>query len=221
MCTAAPKAPTSTAPASTANIDIGSYGGDTGASGWGTSPSDFRQDEFTDTVNAGGGLGTVIGGAAGTIAGSLIGAPWLGAGIGAGLGNRSPNITFGNTQDDNGTVILDYSPGREGNDLEVLPTPPADPGTQMSPEDTQIFENAVDATTPKTPDPVPTPAETKLPEFADPTPQETAAQKLKRLAKLRLGLAQTIKTSPLGLGAPALGSAPGLYSPGSKSKLGQ
>lgn len=70
-----------------------------------------------------------------------------------------------------------------------------------------------------TPPPKP-PGETPLPQLIDPTPQETAAQKLKRLSKLRLGLASTIKTTPQGLPSPLV-PTPGLYSPGTKSKLGQ
>jgi hypothetical protein len=55
----------------------------------------------------------------------------------------------------------------------------------------------------------------------DPNPQETAAQRLKRISKLRLGLAKTVLTSSQGVTNSPLVSTPSLYSPGTNSKLGQ
>jgi hypothetical protein len=59
------------------------------------------------------------------------------------------------------------------------------------------------------------------PDFADPSPEMSAAQRLKRLRKLRAGFSSTIKTSQLGTQAPPLLSIPSLYSTGDKALLGQ
>lgn len=58
------------------------------------------------------------------------------------------------------------------------------------------------------------------PTMTDPTPENTEAQRLKRLGLLRLGLARTIATSPTGLNTQPAVSAPSLYSPGTAQKLG-
>lgn len=74
---------------------------------------------------------------------------------------------------------------------------------------------------PTPPQPSPPPSFSPEPTPTDPNPQETAAQRLKRLAALRMGFAKTIKTSPQGVSASPLVSVPQAYFPGTKGKLGQ
>jgi hypothetical protein len=111
-------------------------------------------------------------------------------------------------------------------------TSPLDPGTPVGSEPRSPHDNPPGETTvtlpldelfsnPETPAPPAEPTPDPAPTMIDVDPTETAAQKLKRLRSLRNGLMSTILTSPQGTSsAPPLVSAPGLYSPGTKSKLG-
>jgi hypothetical protein len=65
------------------------------------------------------------------------------------------------------------------------------------------------------PEPVSAPAAT----LEDPSIQETEAQKLKRLTTLRAGVSRTVKTSGLGVQAPAQVDSPVVV--GTKTKIGQ
>lgn len=64
----------------------------------------------------------------------------------------------------------------------------------------------------------PIPSSNPMPEMTN--PEETAAQRLKRLRALRMGLASTIKTSSQGVESSPLVSAP-VVTAGLKGKLGQ
>jgi hypothetical protein len=65
------------------------------------------------------------------------------------------------------------------------------------------------------------PAPAPIPTIVQSAPSivETAAQKLRRLKRLQMGIGSTIKSDPKDT-APALVSTPSLYSTGTKEKLG-
>jgi hypothetical protein len=93
-----------------------------------------------------------------------------------------------------------------------------DTGTAINPNQAEanLINNALNPAPPGA-----APAADPAPSLLDPSPQETAAQKLRRLAALRMGLAKTIKTTPMGVVDSPLVSAPAAYAPGLKGKLGQ
>ncbi len=141
-------------------------------------------------------------------------------------------------------MCLGGKPGRpgEGSPVPTSPTTttPTQPVTPPRPQNPDYADNPKNPNDPRVelpigqpdtgvpdrrePDgeaPLPVPGFDPAPVPTGSSPEEIAAQKLKRLRALRAGLLSTIKTSPGGTTTPPLVSTPGLYGSGVKGKLGQ